>query len=94
MKVCFIGIRLLHFLQYMVFFSLGPCGYFILPLINFGYMLVNAVIDFFYGFIFSRILNMREIREDGEISSLLNFLLMMFIAVILYLYQLWQDKKQ
>jgi cbb3-type cytochrome oxidase subunit 3 len=37
---------------------------------------------------------MREIREDGEISSLLNFLLMMFIAVILYLYQLWQDKKQ
>ena len=58
------------------------------------YMLVNAIIDFFYGFIFSRILNMREIREDGEISSLLNFLLMMFIAVILYLYQLWQDKKQ
>jgi hypothetical protein len=40
---------------------------------------------------FTKILNKLEIRETGSFSSLENLLTMTILAVILYLYQLWQE---
>ncbi|WP_408006417.1 hypothetical protein ACJROX_17125 [Pseudalkalibacillus sp. A8] len=56
------------------------------------YLIVNIIIDLFYGVVFVRILNKLEIRENGIISPIQNLLLMTAIAFILYLYQIWQEK--
>ncbi|WP_166239806.1 hypothetical protein [Paenibacillus turpanensis] len=55
------------------------------------YMIVNAIIDSIYGFGLARWLNALEVRETGKITPLANLSLMLFIAVLLYGYQLWQE---
>jgi hypothetical protein len=39
----------------------------------------------------TKMLNKLEIRENGNFSPLQNLVTMTILAVILYLYQLWQE---
>lgn len=56
------------------------------------YMLVNLMTDLFYGFGLATWLNKLGIRSGGgNISPIQNLLLMLSIAIILYVYQLWQE---
>jgi hypothetical protein len=55
------------------------------------YMIVNLIIDLFYGMGLTKMLNNLEIRETGSFSPFTNLMTMTILAVILYLYQLWQE---
>ena len=56
------------------------------------YIIVNLIIDLFYGMGLTKMLNKLEIRENGSFSPLQNLLAMTILAVILYLYQIWQER--
>lgn len=55
------------------------------------YFVVNIIVDLLYGLVFANFLGKLDIREKGNLSPLQNLLLMTFIGIILYLYQLWQE---
>ncbi|MBT2686626.1 hypothetical protein J7I93_00350 [Bacillus sp. ISL-47] len=55
------------------------------------YFIVNIIVDLFYGFVFTKFLNSLHIRENGSFSPMANLLAMTILAVLLYIYQLWQE---
>ncbi|MEH7308876.1 hypothetical protein [Neobacillus drentensis] len=55
------------------------------------YICVNLLIDLFYGMGLTKMLNKLGSRENGSFSPFQNLLAMTILAVILYLYQLWQE---
>lgn len=57
------------------------------------YIIVNLIVDLFYGIVFTKFLNSLEIRENGSFSPLSNLLTMTVLAVLLYFYQMWQEGK-
>ena len=52
---------------------------------------MNIIVDLFYGLVFAKMLGKLDIRDKGNISPFQNLLLMTFLGIILYLYQLWQE---
>jgi hypothetical protein len=56
------------------------------------YIITNALIDAIYAFIGLNILISFEIYELKNMRNFGIFILMLIIAVIIYLYQRWQDK--
>gem|GEM_PF-2544205 len=55
------------------------------------YMFVNVIVDLGYGFGLASMLENLGVRERGDFSPLQNLILMTVFAVILYVYQLWQE---
>ena len=55
------------------------------------YMILNVIFDLFQAFVMHPIFIWAGIYEAHNINSIGLFFLMTFIAVIIYLYQKWQD---
>jgi hypothetical protein len=58
------------------------------------YMLTNILVDAFYSFIALKVLINLGIYKLVNMGSLGIFLMMLIIAVIIYLYQKWQDMSE
>ncbi|WP_018931830.1 hypothetical protein [Gracilibacillus lacisalsi] len=56
------------------------------------YFLSNVIIDAFYAFIGLRLLLFLEIYELRNMGNFGIFIIMVMLAVIIYMYQKWQDK--
>jgi hypothetical protein len=56
------------------------------------YMLVNAIIDAIYAFGITKWLEYLGIYEFNNINSFGRFLFMQIVAVLIYLFQKWQDE--
>lgn len=56
------------------------------------YVIVNIIVDLFYGMGMVKLLNKLNIRENGSFTPLQNLLTMTVLAILLYLYQLWQER--
>jgi hypothetical protein len=55
-------------------------------------MLVNAIIDAIYAFGITKWLEYLGIYEFNNINSFGRFLFMQIVAVLIYLFQKWQDE--
>jgi hypothetical protein len=56
------------------------------------YMLVNAIIDAIYAFGITKWMEYLGIYEFNNINSFGRFLFMQIVAVLIYLFQKWQDE--
>ncbi|MDP4143534.1 MAG: hypothetical protein Q8936_03500 [Bacillota bacterium] len=80
---------------YMIYgiFFVGTLWIFVVSYGKFWlYIIVNFLVDLFFGLVFEKMLTHFGIRTSGSLSVIQDLMLMTVQGIILYGYQMWQER--